>query len=810
MNTFRYIFLTIFILCVYSSISSQTLYNGHISDAATGEVIEDVLVELIGAGKSMFSNEYGDVLLIDGEPAVHNPYQFFHNTLIWEGTGNLTLRLMALDGRIVIERNNLGTSGQFLFPTLSHGMYLLQLVAGKDQRAFKVFSNGAQTYMVDKRSVSYVGSQGQPDTLRFSKPGYFTIDIPVTGRDTVVQVYLLKGNYEDLHYFLELLAPVAFDLISDAPSRTHASGVRSVKVMYDERTDLVYYINADKYDLHFTFARDQLDWKQGHVIFNRTQYIDNRDRIFFPANINYYEGIDTYVLHLVAASEMSCEHLYRLYQRILETSYFGDKLVFFANKSNWDLCDEIPQISSDELYGSQNYQALNLRESYGYLTQVDIADLEDTYLSRRDIVLLNGIPNDVSVVAGIITTEFQTPLSHINVLSNSRGTPNMALRDGWTNPKLTDLIGQLVYLNVGVDSFDIRPASLDEAELFWSLNEPQIPIFPDKNTSLLGLVDLSTADHSFVDRIGGKAANFSELLKVQDDPAIPTPELAFAIPFYYYEQHLKQAGLDLYIHQLLQDSLFLAVPSIRQEKLEELRDSIKNSPIDPALVSLVKNQIQDFQHFPSIRFRSSTNAEDLEEFSGAGLYSSYSAKKGHASKTIENAIRKVWASLWNWRAFEERSYFKIDHESCAMGILVHRSFPDEDANGVMITRNLYNDNPGFTINVQYKEHSIVFPEPGVLHDQIMLMAWSIVPDQDFMIEYLTFSNVPELKGERVMTDEELLELGDYAMRIKQHFYQNVPHSCGCDFKDFAVDIEFKVDSDVSPRKIYIKQARLFQ
>jgi phosphoenolpyruvate synthase/pyruvate phosphate dikinase len=64
---------------------------------------------------------------------------------------------------------------------------------------------------------------------------------------------------------------------------------------------------------------------------------------------------------------------------------------------------------------------------------------------------------------------------------------------------------------------------------------------------------------------------------------------------------------------------------------------------------LVKNKINNFQDFPAFRFRSSTNAEDLESFSGADLYSSYSAKKDHPTKTIDRAIKKVWASLWNLR-----------------------------------------------------------------------------------------------------------------------------------------------------------------
>ncbi|MFK7953324.1 MAG: PEP/pyruvate-binding domain-containing protein, partial [Ekhidna sp.] len=405
------------------------------------------------------------------------------------------------------------------------------------------------------------------------------------------------------------------------------------------------------------------------------------------------------------------------------------------------------------------------------------------------------------------TSVFQTALSHINVLSNSRGTPNMALREAWTNQDFNDLEGQLIYLKVRGDHFEIRKAILSEAEAFWEEREPQKPIFLEKDLAYRLVTDIENISISDINKVGGKAANFGELVNVG---GIPTPENAFAIPFYYYEQHMAAFGLNEYVDKMLSDPEFETNATYRNEQLDILRDSIKDAPINPALVDIVSDKIADFRDFPSFRFRSSTNAEDLEDFSGAGLYDSKSAKKDHETKTIETAIKKVWASLWSWRAFEERDYFKIDHQSCAMGILVHRSFPDEDANGVLVTKNLYNENPGFIINVQYKEESIVFPEPGTIHDQIMLFTWSVNPGEEFMIEYLSFSNVPELNGERVMTDEEVLELGRYAKAIKERFYYDLNHNCNCTYTDFGVDIEFKVDSDVSTRKIYVKQARLFK
>jgi pyruvate,water dikinase len=121
--------------------------------------------------------------------------------------------------------------------------------------------------------------------------------------------------------------------------------------------------------------------------------------------------------------------------------------------------------------------------------------------------LLNGIPNDISIVAGIITTDFQTPLSHINVLSHNRGAPNMALRDGWTNPRLEALANKLVYLKVSLDTFELREASLEEAQAFWNIKDPVQEIRMHCDTTTTGLFNLSEANISSSSVIGGKAAN---------------------------------------------------------------------------------------------------------------------------------------------------------------------------------------------------------------------------------------------------------------------------------------------------------------
>ena len=46
---------------------------------------------------------------------------------------------------------------------------------------------------------------------------------------------------------------------------------------------------------------------------------------------------------------------------------------------------------------------------------------------------------------------------------------------------------------------------------------------------------------------------------------------------------------------------------------------------------------------------------------------------------------KVFASLWNERAFDEREYYGIDHRAAYMGIAVHPAYALEQINAVAVS-----------------------------------------------------------------------------------------------------------------------------
>jgi phosphoenolpyruvate synthase/pyruvate phosphate dikinase len=350
---------------------------------------------------------------------------------------------------------------------------------------------------------------------------------------------------------------------------------------------------------------------------------------------------------------------------------------------------------------------------------------------------------------------------------------------------------------VTLDTFVLREATLMEANAFWESREPTGITRLPHDTLTHGLVNLALSDYSSDITIGGKAANFAELMRVTvpGHGSLPLPEGAFAIPFYYYWQHMRTHSLHILVKRMLEEPRFHTDFLYRKAQLENLQDSIKSHPLDPALLTLINARINS-GGYTQIRFRSSTNSEDIQGFNGAGLYDSFTGIPGDPDKSIEKAIKKVWASLWNLAAYEERSYFKIDPYSVAMAVLVHRSFPGEAANGVVITRNLYNPlNPGFTINAQYGEISITNPEGGFIPDQILRYTFGDIT------EYICHSNVPGMQG-TVLSAEEIAELSDYCSAIQNH-YCSIYSGCP------PMDIEFKVDYVNASRKVYIKQARLY-
>ena len=127
-----------------------------------------------------------------------------------------------------------------------------------------------------------------------------------------------------------------------------------------------------------------------------------------------------------------------------------------------NLSKEIKIKDSEDIYQNQVFQCINPAESYGYLVKIKTDEIAGSDLNPRDIVILDSIPINIPVIGGIITTERQTPLSHINVLSRNRNTPNLYHRNAWTDPLFCDLVDKLVYFKVDMEGYIIREGEYHE------------------------------------------------------------------------------------------------------------------------------------------------------------------------------------------------------------------------------------------------------------------------------------------------------------------------------------------------------------
>jgi pyruvate, water dikinase len=616
-----------------------------------------------------------------------------------------------------------------------------------------------------------------------------------------------------------------FDALASVPLDASIPGARSGKVVLDTRNgDALYFQNSVKYPIHYDFASTNLSKSGGLEVpllaeFNRVQYYAP-DRRFLLGAVTYYEEPDIWALEVAPYDTMDATMMEKLYTAVADKVYFGPRLAFVPTSDA--VAAEAKRLpakvrikTTDDVFAGTEYQPLNLGKTIAQLRFITAAALETEYVGARELVVLDKVPNDISVVSGMITEEFQTPLSHVNILAQNRKTPNMGLRNATSRQDLRALDGKWVELVVGANEWSIREATTAEANAFWEANKPAPVVLPPLDLEVRDLRDikgvtvetgtkLKEAIQLATRAFGAKAANYSVLSNTADVPI----RKAFAIPVYYYVQFMEENGFFKEVDALLADSSFQGSPKVRDQKLAELRERIEHAPVNTAFQDLLRQKIaQDFPN-QTMRFRTSTNAEDLDGFPCAGCYDSHTGDPADWEDDLLDAVRETWAGVWFFRTFEERAYHSIDHKSVGMALLVHHNFPAEEANGVALTANPFDPTgvePGFYVNVQWGgDYEVVHPPPGSTSDEFLYFFDS--PNQP--TTYLSHSNLVG-EGEHVLTRAQIYDLGKALKAIHERYSPAYGPKAG-NQGWFAMDVEFKYDDEESsgePAKLLVKQAR---
>ena len=605
-----------------------------------------------------------------------------------------------------------------------------------------------------------------------------------------------------------------FDALAHRDNFPGAQNVREVKFLVtdvDTNPEL-YFINMNTYPHHYPFASGALPDFSSYSItqFNNETYFTNTNRKNLAGSLVSHENYVSptgkrglYTVEFWPTDPVQFQFVEIAYELIAHCAPFIEDLAYHApSETQRVVLDQerhlydasfVHTIDTNVLFASVDYQPMHQRSAFGKLT---LASSSGT-LSARDIVIFRNLPNDLTHVAGIITEVPQTPLSHVNLKARQNDTPNAYIKNASTHPDITPFIGQNVYYEVGPGSFTIRAASQAEVDAYFESIRPTTTSYPPRNLNFQTIIPLTSLRFNRTSSYGGKAANLAEIRRLFPGNV---PVGGQAIPFYYYDEFMKHNDLYTMATTMMAEPEFQNNPDYRELQLGWFRDYIKKHAIMP---QWMVDDFTDLQNsFPpevTPRLRSSANAEDSVEFNGAGLYDSFTHHhdEGHISKSV----KQVWASLWNYRAYEEREFYRIDHLTSAMGVLVHPNYSDEQANGVAVARNIFDPNwEGYYINVQIGEDLVTNPDAESIPEEMLAAALADGdPNQTYEIQYIRFSNqVPA--GEKVLTQAQVLDLVAKMKAINVRFKSLY----GSFDPDFAMEIEFKITSD---GQLAIKQAR---
>jgi hypothetical protein len=607
-------------------------------------------------------------------------------------------------------------------------------------------------------------------------------------------------------------------------------GLQGVKFIVDTAMgDAVHLLSTRAWALHYTFIREKIDHQapldrcdsqqsdlfyQGWTAFSVREYEAVETRRYLLGTLDRFSGSDLRTLDFALGDQIIAPQMLHAFFTALQNLDAEPTGVWSLHPTEPRQITELrkiegraPIVGTNAPFRNLKYQPLTEGIAFGTLRFVPATELETVALGQDVIMVTDAVPNDLPFVSGLITEAFQTPLAHVNVLSQNRGTPNMALRDARNDERVSPLLDGLVRLEVSSAGFTLRKATVEEVDAFVQSRTPTGPrVAPRLDPSVRGVVDLATRGLADLPSIGAKAAQLAELGHVQALGAncagpIPVPERSFAIPLVHYLEHFERSGAKAELEAAVLQPKFRVDLRERETALAKVRQKILDAPVDTALMLEIEAAILERFGRSRLRFRSSSNTEDLSGFNGAGLYESIPVEIGDSERPIDGALREVWASLWNTRAYDEREFGHIDQSQIAMGVLVHPSFKSERANVIAISRDVLDPTRAdiHYLNAQEGEASVANPAPGVTTEQL-IHHWRSVPNTP-VIEYQAKSSLTH--GAEVLTIDDVLKISCRLRAVHEYFqalldpqYQN---------RWFAMDVEIKIVGDA--RQVVFKQAR---
>lgn len=305
-----------------------------------------------------------------------------------------------------------------------------------------------------------------------------------------------------------------------------------------------------------------------------------------------------------------------------------------------------------------------------------------------------------------------------------------------------------------------------------------------------------------VDIVGGKSSSLGEMTAKTD---VPVP-YGFATTAYAYRYFIKESGLEEKMRSILSELTDVENSALLRDVSARLRDAIMaekmpqdlQDAIGAAYIELGKRVGEEN---PYVAVRSSATAEDLPDASFAGQQDTYLNVQG--AETIIAKVKECYASCFTDRAVYYREKQGFDHIEVALSAVVQMMVFSKTS-GVMFTVNVATgDDNNILIEAafglgEYVVQGTVTPDNYTISKHDHKIIDRCVNEQDIMLVRKKGGDceevqVPEEQRKvQTLTDEQILELADYAKKIEKHY--------GC-----YMDMEWGVDERTN--KIWILQAR---
>lgn len=540
---------------------------------------------------------------------------------------------------------------------------------------------------------------------------------------------------------------------------------------------VTYYVNSNRYRFHREFLyANYLTLERGEAFYRHNYREANRR--FLLGTIARQKSAGKFTFEFQEVDFVTADIVREAYAKLHAS--FHAPIYFKPNSAQQEQVAEqlndLPQLSQDELAEPDNYVPLNQARNIGVLRIIDQMT-DDTIIERNEIIIFREAPLTLTPLSGIITIRMSTPLAHVNLLAKGWGIPNSYIKDA--DNLYQQLVGKFVYLEVRDDGYTLRPAELSEtAEYGRRMAERADLITPHADLTWKKLTELKDQRKSDALRFGAKAANLGEVIFAARKGLIKGMRVppGFSIPFYYYDQFIRENKLAAEIVEMLGNDRFNHDPAYRKKRLAQLREQIQHGQISAGVRRDVITKTRALFGNRGVFARSSTNAEDLPEFNGAGLYTSVPNVRNN--EDLLAAIKTVWASLWNYEAYEARERAGINHSEVFASVLIQAGM-NADAAGVLITTNIFDEQDRGAIYLNAKRGLGIrvvegrrVPEQVIYHPRTNNLRVLTRSGDDTMLTFDERGGIREVRitnSRAVLTDDMIHRLARVALQIKGVF-----------------------------------------